>query len=65
MQVNRSVSNQQGWLLECQLVYFLFRISHFLFGFAILGWVSQIILWHLLLAEAIFFITASIDLVRL
>ena len=54
MQVNRSVSNQQGWLLECQLVYFLFRISHFLFGFAILGWVSQIILWHLLLAEAIF-----------
>ncbi len=33
MQVNRSVSNQQGWLLECQLVYFLFRISHFLFGF--------------------------------
>ena len=48
MQVNRSVSNQQGWLLECQLVYFLFRISHFLFGFAILGWVSQIILWPLL-----------------
>lgn len=54
MQVNRSVSNQQGWLLECQLVYFLFRISHFLFGFAIFGWLSQTILWHLMLAEAIF-----------
>ena len=54
MQVNRSVSNQQRWLLECQLVYFLFRISHFLFGFAIFGWLSQTILWHLMLAEAIF-----------
>ena len=54
MQVNRSVSNQQGWLLECQLVYFLFRISHFLFGFAIFGWLSQKILWHLMLPETIF-----------
>ena len=54
MQVNRSVSNQQGWLLECQLVYLLFRLSPILFGSAIFSWLSQIILWHLMLAEAIF-----------
>ena len=54
MQVNRSVSNQQRWLLECQLVYLLFQLSPILFGFAIFSWVSQTILWHLMLAEAIF-----------
>ena len=54
MQVNRSVSNQQRWLLECQLVYLLFRLSPILFGFAIFSWLSQTILGHLLLEEAIF-----------
>ena len=54
MQVNRSVSNQQGWLLECQLVYLLFRLSPILFGSAIFSWLSQTIFGHLLLAEAIF-----------
>ncbi|WP_454927835.1 hypothetical protein [Abiotrophia defectiva] len=54
MQVNRSVSNQQGWLLECQLVYLLFRLSPILFGSAIFSWLSQTILGHLLLEEAIF-----------
>lgn len=54
MQVNRSVSNQQRWLLECQLVYLLFRLSPIIFGFAIFSWVSQTIFWHLLLEEAIF-----------
>lgn len=27
MQVNRSVSDHQRWLLDCQLVYLLFRLS--------------------------------------
>ena len=54
MQVNRSVSNQQRWLLECQLVYLLFRLSPIIFGFAIFSWVSQTIFGHLLLEEAIF-----------
>ena len=54
MQVNRSVSNQQRWLLECQLVYLLFRLSPILFGSAIFSWLSQTILGHLLLEEAIF-----------
>ena len=54
MQVNRSVSNQQGWLLECQMVYLLFRLSPILFGSAIFSWLSQTIFGHLLLAEAIF-----------
>ena len=54
MQVNRSVSNQQHWLLECQLVYLLFRLSPILFGSAIFSWLSQTILGHLLLEEAIF-----------
>jgi hypothetical protein len=54
MQVNRSVSNQQRWLLECQLVYLLFRLSPILFGFAIFSWLSQTVLGHLLLEEALF-----------
>ena len=54
MQVNRSVSNQQHWLFECQLVYLLFRLSPILFGSAIFSWLSQTILGHLLLEEAIF-----------
>ena len=54
MQVNRSVSNQQRWLLECQLVYLLFQLSPILFGFAIFSWVSQTIFGLLLLEKAIF-----------
>ena len=54
MQVNRSVSNQQRWLLECQLVYLLFQLSPILFGFAIFSWASQTIFGLLLLEKAIF-----------
>lgn len=54
MQVNRSVSDHQRWLLDCQLVYLLFRLSPILFGSAVFSWLSQPILGHLLLEEAIF-----------
>lgn len=54
MQVNRSVSNQQRWLLECQLVYLLFRISRVVFGSVMVGRIGQSDLWNLLLEELIF-----------
>ena len=54
MQVNRSVSNQQGWLLECQLVYLLFRLSRVVFGSVMVGRIEQSDLWNLLLEELIF-----------
>lgn len=54
MQVNSSVSNQQRWLLECQLVYLLFRLSRVVFGSVMVGRIGQSDLWNLLLEELIF-----------